>query len=272
VQQPLGPISTELTQAEADDLRALVASNPATGQADQEDYQAQSPPSDDAVIQKLGCTADDTGTVVHQGCSLVTAFDLTSPFHTTNRWSFLILQGPPADGSGFFSFCFLEGTNATCQHSDQTFLSPAIGFDQNEFSGASVVYLKPNNRDPLLVETGMNCPGQCGYPAVYHYIWSYDSKQQRFALILTQVTDGLEAIRFTSDGPLAGDIIVTRDDPTGHWPWPWGISVFKYESPSRFVNILNFIGKAVQAGNTPGPDEVIDIDMPEILHRLHLQQ
>jgi hypothetical protein len=77
-------------------------------------------------------------------------------------------------------------------------------------------------------------------------------------------------MRFETAGPLAGDMVVTVDNPTKHFPWPWGIQVYKFIPPNRYIKILDFIGKANQVPNYNWANGVIDFDMPEILHRLRL--
>jgi hypothetical protein len=82
-------------------------------------------------------------------------------------------------------------------------------------------------------------------------IWAYDPAANAFKQILDRGSDGLEDMRFVTEGPMSGDLILTVDNPTRHFPWPWGIDVYKLVRSDHYVKILSFIGKAVQAGKTP---------------------
>ncbi len=101
-------------------------------------------------------------------------------------------------------------------------------------------------------------------------VWAYDPTQDKFKRPLVWSDDCLEDMQFMTNGPLTGDVIMTVDNPTKKFPWPWGVEVYKFIPPDHYVKILDFIGKAVQAGNTPPKGDVISIDMPEILQRLHV--
>jgi len=232
-----------------------------------------------AVVQNLGCVALDNGKVVHKGCTLLSALDLTTPFHTPKKWIFAVIQGPKVMGGwmvgqpapGFLSICFIENEKRDCQYSDETSVGTAMIFDQNLGGLPQIAYLESKNRDPILVETGLDSPG-VGEQPVNYLIWTYNPIKDKFTLIWNRDLDALEAVKFVSDGPLAGDMIVSVDNPTHRWPWPWGIDVYRFVPPGRFIKILSFVGKAAQAGNTPPPNAVIDIDMPGILRRLRTSQ
>lgn len=237
-------------------------------------YQTSIPGDED--VQKLGCVADPgpatyQGVILHQGCLLAGKVELTGPFHLKHASFFEITQGPNAPNTswqpGLLSFCFLQNDETDCQYAAP---NSANGFNVLIFA-PYILYPSKDAKYPLIVAAAQSNPG-AGTPPVDHMIWAYDPRSGKFQKIMDQEFDGLEYQRFMTGGPLAGDMIETVDDPTGRWPWRWGIEVYKFVPPLRYVKILSFIGKAAQAGNTPAPDAVVDIDMPQILQRLHVSQ
>jgi hypothetical protein len=221
----------------------------------------------DTELQKLGCTSPnqyggiDPNNVLHQGCSAAAELDLTGLVPA--KASFVVVTQGPAqadDTPGVLSVCFLLNDQANCDR---------LGSMDNYLCQAAIIQSK-DSRFPLVVVRSAWDMGRFNGDTD-EMIWAYDPAAHAFKQIWNGGSDGLEDMRFVTEGPMSGDLIVTVDNPTHHFPWPWGIDVYKLARSDHYVKVLSFIGKAVQAGNTPAPDAVIDIDMPQTLHRLHLQ-
>jgi hypothetical protein len=222
----------------------------------------------DAALQNAGCASADGEVFLHQGCTSVSELDVTKTFHTPKRTVFEITQAkfdPSAADPTGLSFCFFQRDKAQCQYPDGDF-SP------NEFSDLSVVYLGARLHAPLLHAVVSWCCGfGCG--GAFNYIWAFNSADNQFSLIWNRPFDCHTALRFVEKGPLAGDMIAVDNDVTGRWPWPYGIEVYRFDPPDQLVKILYIVGRAGQGGKyVSGPDDAIDIDMPQILRSVGISK
>jgi hypothetical protein len=135
-----------------------------------------------------------------------------------------------------------------------------------------VTYPSPKAKTPILVAVTRDYAGGPGDGRYYVTIWGYDPYKRLFKQIFYNSSYGnvMEETRIVTAGPLAGYVVVDNANVTGRWPWPFGILVYKFVDPDYFVRVLSFVGKANQAGGWPDGN-VIDIETPEILRRLHLK-
>jgi hypothetical protein len=225
----------------------------------------------DAALQAAGCVSADDEELLHQGCNSLAEQDLTKAFHTPGRIVLEITQAKTDDSAGDdpppLSFCFFQKTKAQCQYATgQDFGAP------NQYSDLSLIYPRANADVPVLLAhlswcCGFGCGGQ------FNYVWAYDPGSDAFKLIWSRPYDCHTALRFVTKGPLAGDMIAVDDDVTGHFPWPYGIELYQFTAPDRLTKLLYFAGRAEQGGKyVSGPNDAIDIDMPEILRRLGVAQ
>lgn len=226
-------------------------------------------------VQSIGCL-DGNGNPLHQSCNLAAEIDLTTSFHTTAKWVFAVTQGPD-DGQGNpgnLNFCFLKDGAADCGYNQPggapiatPMLEPA-SYELNHLTTAELFLPSPNAAAPLLLTQANFYSGGPGNRTLFTMIWAYHPAAGKFEQIwFSESYPGRnEETRIITTGPLAGDIIVALDNPTGHFPWPYGIDVYSLTPDQSYRKILYFVGKSAQVGGPSGT--VIDADMPEILHRL----
>jgi hypothetical protein len=264
----------------------LLCSGVANAAADDLNHQ-QAPNISAGLLQKMGCVSQQ-GAPVIGNCAVAAAVDLTAPFHLQHPSSFVVTQPPTPDDPGDeqgLNFCFVENgrphcstvsANLFCSKEDNgdgsncdSVAKTLFGGPVNKLDGVTLINPTPSARYPLLVATAGFDFGR-GAPPVEEVIWTFDTTKQSFRCIWFASINGgrNEDDRLITHGPLAGDLIVAVNDPTHHWPWPYGIAVYHLTNSLHYVKILGFIGKSAQAGGPPGA--VIDADMPEILRRLHL--
>jgi len=222
----------------------------------------------DAALQNAGCSSADGEVFQHQGCASLSELDLTETFHTPKRTVFEITQAtfdPSKDDPSGLNFCFFQREKAECQYGGGD-------FTPNQFSDLSVVYLGAGLHTPLLHARLSWCCG-IGCGGLFNYIWAYDPAENQFKLIWNRPYDCHTALRFIEKGPLSGDMIAVDNDVTGHWPWPYGIEVYRFDPPDQLVKILYIVGRAGQGGKyVSGPEDAIDIDMPQILHHIGISE
>ena len=224
----------------------------------------------DAALQNTGCTSSHGESLDHQDCVSLAEKDVTGAFHQRQRTVFEVLQATDNasnDDLPEMDFCFFQKTKAQCQYG-------TFGQDgsPNHIFGLSLVYPQPGAEYPLLwAHLNWCCGAGCG--GSFNYVWAYNPGTDMFNLIWSRPYDCHTTLRFMTKGPLAGDMIAVDDDVTDRWPWPYGIEVYKLIQPDKLDKILYFAGRAGQGGKyVTGPEDAIDVDMPETLAKLGLSK
>jgi len=224
--------------------------------------------STDLYADEIGCVSGDETEIEHHNCTLVTNVVLSGSFHTKETAVFAVTQTSETDpqGPAELSFCFLQNGKPNCQYGPLD--SHDGDFGLNQFSDASIIYPVTGGHYPILLAQVSWCCG-IGCGGTYNLIWAYDPDRDAFNQVWNRPYNCHSALRFETNGPLAGDMIAVDEDPTGKFPWPYGLEVYKFLPPDRYVKILYIIGRAGQGGKfVTGPYDAVDTDMPEILHRL----
>lgn len=226
----------------------------------------------DAALQAAGCVSENYQTMQHESCESLEEIDLTKAFHTKDKVVFEAIQAalgnvelPPVN------FCFVHQYRVQCQN------TLAGGGPDNTDSlrssdsllNASIIYPVPHAYYPvILAQTEVADGAGCG--GIFNLIWAYEPDRGDFKLIWANPFDCHSTLQFETSGPLAGDVVAVDNDPTGHWPWPYGIEVYKFLPPDRLEKLTYIVGRAGQGGKyVSGPQDAISIDMPEILHQLN---
>jgi hypothetical protein len=211
-----------------------------------------------ASVSTRACQAQDR---------VISTTDLTRSFSTNTPWRFVVTQDPNSDsigGPGVLRFYFFNGQKKIpCEKiCDEGFF--------NTLDRVSLIYPSKKARRPFLVVETHDENGGPGSNHIYVMIWSYHPITNSFEQIWfgESYINRNEETRLITSGPLAGDLILATDDPTHHFPWRYGIKVYRLSPSGRYVEELSFIGKSAQVGGPPGA--VIDADMPELYRRLHI--
>jgi hypothetical protein len=103
-------------------------------------------------------------------------------------------------------------------------------------------------------------------------IWAYDRRLDRFKRIFMAVEqdDHGSEVRFITDGPLAGYVIIDEMilDGLKLWAQPsrYEITVYRLQPSERYVKILDYERKTADMDNNHLA--VIDAEMPEIERKL----
>jgi hypothetical protein len=229
----------------------------------------------DAALQAAGCISEDSQTIQHESCKSLREIDLKKVFHTKDKVVFEAIQA--TYGNTFpppVNFCFIHQYRIQCQNA-----LAGGGPDNTQWLASSdsllntsLVYPTAHAYYPVLhgqteLAGGMGCGG------VFNFVWAYDPASSDFKLIWANPFDCHSTLQFETSGPLAGDVVAVDNDVTGHWPWPYGIEVYKFLPPDQLVKRLYIVGRAGQGGKyVSGPEDAIGIDMPEILYHLSNSQ
>jgi hypothetical protein len=210
-----------------------------------------------------------------EGVQTLASIDLTGPFHTKTKWSFVVIQGPdrlfqrPKDAPphqvtideidelGALHFCFVQNDKRDC--SDPGF---------NTLGSVDVVKPSETAKSPLLVVTASADVSAPASSWVYTMIWAYHPKSNTFDEIFHYRSFGIcnEQTCIKTTAPLAGHIVIATG-PTKA-PYHYRITVYRLSKPDRYVEVLKFTGKTGSGDGNQIP--VIDSEMPRILSRLHL--
>jgi hypothetical protein len=201
--------------------------------------------------------------------------DLTEPFHTKTKWSFVITQEPDSTNTytfrmgdtpprdytitelGPLQFCFVQNDERNCTEP---------GF--NTLDSADVIKPSQTAKSPFLVVTAHSEVGGPASSVLSTVIWAYHPRSNTFDQIFQYQSfgDHNEETRIITTGPLAGHIVMSTA-PTKA-PYHYSITVYRLSKPDRYVEILKFTGKTAEGDGNEIP--VIDSEMPRILSRLHL--
>jgi len=233
----------------------------------------------DKMLQKMGCLTVD-GHVLHSECNLTFVMDLTKPFHTPEKFTFVVTQGPADDTSNAagLQFCFLKKNEAVCEPAlspDGVALSdkspsflhgpPGPSWPYNEWGSASVIHLAKPGLGPLLEVNPYEFTGGPGAPFGI-VIFAYRPMSDTFELIFSGTSHGNvnAETRLITTGPLAGD--VAADFPTERAPYPYEVTLYRLTASEHYIKVLDYDGKS-RWGDGNGL-AVIDAEMPEIEKRL----
>jgi hypothetical protein len=221
----------------------------------------------EAALQAAGCVSQDGQTIQHQGCKPVFEKDVTSAFRTRERTVFEVTQATYDQTQDFappLSYCFVHTKSMQCEYG--WFVGPIGGADQ--LNGASIISWPSVSDYPLLHAT-LYQEGLAGCGGLTDLVWAYDPADDKFRLLWNRLFNCHSGIKFKTKGALAGYMIAIDDNPTGRFPWPYGVEVYRFEPPDRLIKLLDFIGRAGQGGHyVTGPMDAVDVDMGEILERL----
>jgi len=266
-----GSVISSETEKAIDDLNVLLGPSASSNftPAPSND-RGHAPLVTDAAIQAAGCITSDA-TIDHENCVSVSEIDLTKAFHTKDRTVFELTQysldgevPAPWSEPPPYSFCFVHRNMIQCQYGLD------IGYldGPDHLLGTSIIFPTKNSYYPLL-SAQLLTEGGAGCGGLTNLVWAYNPANNAFNLIWSRGYDCHSALRFMTKGPLAGDMVAVDNDVTDHWPWPFGIEVYKIEPPGKLVQILYLVGRAGQGGKyVTGPNDAIDIDMPQILQHL----
>ncbi len=213
---------------------------------------------------------------------VITHLDLTQPFQTKSRWSFVAAKQPDEESSvvdgagnpiGAVSLCFVENREPDC--SEEVFLAKYREEKVIMVSGehafyelfaSDVVFSGPGRTLPLLRIKSCTNRGANGNCGVSMFLFAYDRKADRFRVVFFNMMgrNNNQEARFVESGPLLGSVIVTY--PTNDAPFTYFVEVYKRASDSEYSRVLRY------RGNTGYGDgnrlAVIDSEMPETLRRL----
>jgi hypothetical protein len=171
-------------------------------------------------------------------------------------------------------FCFIQNGKSTCP--DICWLPNTVlgdgptcpnqsGTEYNAFEGLdSFRSIGRTKADLIVAKVGWTGGGSAFWSGPI--IWAYNRHFNRFKKIFSAVENGSNngEVRFISDGPLAGDVILNR--LTSPWPYRYKIIVYRLVSSERYIKVLDYNGNTTEGdGNALA---VIDAEMPEIEHRL----
>lgn len=232
---------------------------------------------DQAVISKLSAQFGINSKVV-------THLDLTQPFETKSRWSFVVAKQPDEESSvgdgagnrrGAISLCFVENDKPDC--SEEIFLAKyreeKISVDSGpgpfyELFASDVVFAGPGRTLPLLRVKSCTMRGGNGDCGVSTFLFTYDRKAERFRVVFFNMMgrNNNQEARFVENGPLLGSVIVAY--PTNNAPYTYFVEVYKRISGSEYSRVLRYRGNTHYGDGNPLA--VIDSEMPGTLRRLGL--
>src|SRR5579863_520146 len=232
---------------------------------------------DQAVISKLSAQFG-----IHS--KVVTHLDLTQPFQTKSRWSFVAAKQPDDESSatdglgereGAISLCFVENDKPDC--SQEMFLAKyrdeKISFNSGpgpfyELFASDVVFSGPGRTLPLLRIKSCTTRGANGNCGVSTFLFAYDRIAERFRVVFFNMMgrNNNQEARFVENGPLLGSVIVAY--PTDDAPFAYFVEVYKRMSDSEYSQVLRYRGNTRYGDGNPLA--VIDSEMPESLRRLGL--
>ena len=215
---------------------------------------------------------------------VITRVDLTQPFRTKSRWSFVVAKQPDEESSaetgagepiGAVYFCFIRNGQPDC--SEDMFLSKyreeKISLELGEapfyeFLRADVVFSGPGRTLPLLIVRGCGNRGATGNCGVSTFLLDFDRKAERFRVVFFNMMgrNNNQEARFVESGPLLGSVIVAY--PTDDAPFTYFVEVYKRASGGNYSQVLKYRGKTGYGDGNPLA--VIDSEMPETLRRLGL--
>jgi hypothetical protein len=232
---------------------------------------------DRAVISKLSAQFGINSKVIRH-------LDMTQPFQTKSRWSFVAAKQPDEESSaedgagereGAISLCFVENDEPDC--SEEMFLAKfreeKVSFASGagpfyELFASDVVFSGPGRTLPLLRIKSCTIRGANGNCGVSTFLFAYDRKAERFRVVFFNMMgrNNNQEARFVENGPLLGNVIVAY--PTNDAPFAYFVEVCKRISDGEYSRVLSY------RGNTGYGDgnrlAVIDSEMPETLRRLGL--
>ncbi len=232
---------------------------------------------DQAVISKLSAQFGINSIVI-------THLDLTQPFQTKSRWSFVAAKQPDEDSSaedgagnrrGAISLCFVKNDEPDC--SEEMFVAKyreeKISFDPGpgpfyELFASDVVFAGPGRTLPLLRIKSCTMSGANGNCGVSTFLFAYDRRADRFRVVFFNMMgrNNNQEARLVENGPLLGSVIVAY--PTNDPPFTYFVEVYKRISDGEYSRVLRYRGHTRYGdGNLLA---VIDSEMPETLRRLGL--
>jgi hypothetical protein len=215
---------------------------------------------------------------------IITHLDLTQPFQTKSRWSFVVAKQPDEESSveggagqreGAISFCFVKNDEPDC--SEELFLAKyreeKVSFDPDpgpfyELFASDVVFSGARRTLPLLRVKTCTTRGATGNCGASTFLLAYDKKTEQFRVVFFNMmgTSNNRETRFVEDGALLGSVIVAY--PTNDAPFTYFVDVYKRIPDGEYLLVLRYRG---QTGYGDGnPLAVIDSEMPEALRRLGL--
>jgi hypothetical protein len=232
---------------------------------------------DQAVISKLSAQFGINSKVV-------THLDLTQPFQTKSRWSFVAAKQPDEESSvgdgagnrrGAISLYFVENDEPDC--SEVVFLAKyreeKISVDSGpgpfyELFASDVVFTGPGKTLPVLRIKSCTMSGANGDCGVSTFLFAYDRKAERFRVVFFNMMgrNNNQEARLVENGPLLGSVIVAF--PTNDAPFTYFVEVYKRTSDSEYSRVLRYRGNTHYGDGNPLA--VIDSEMPETLRRLGL--
>jgi hypothetical protein len=232
---------------------------------------------DQAVISKLSAKFGINSKVI-------THLDMTQPFQTKSRWTFVAAKQPDEESSvgdgagnrrGAISLCFVENDEPDC--SEEMFLAryreEKISVDSGpgpfyELFASDVVFTGPGKTLPVLWIKGCTMRGANGNCGVSTFLFAYDRKAEKFRVVFFNMMgrNNNQEARLVENGPLLGSVIVAF--PTNNAPFTYFVEVYNRTSDSEYSRVLRYRGKTHYGDGNPLA--VIDSEMPETLRRLGL--
>lgn len=213
---------------------------------------------------------------------VITRVDLTQPFRTKSRWTFVVAKQPDEESSvvdgtgervGAVRFCFIENGQPDCsadlfrtRHREEEVVLSDGESPFYEFLGGGVVYSGPGRTLPLLLVKGCSNRGATGNCGVSTSLFDYDRKAERFRIVFLNVMgrNNNQEARFVESGPILGSVVVAY--PTDDAPFTYFVEVYKRASGGDYSRVLKYRGKTGYGDGNPLA--VIDSEMPETLRRL----
>lgn len=232
---------------------------------------------DQAVISKMSAQFGINSKVVAH-------LDLTQPFQTKSRWSFVAAKQPDEESSvedgaggriGAVSFCFVENGEPDC--SQEMFLAKyreeKISFRSGEgpfyeLFAADVVFSGKGRTLPLLRVQSCTTHGFNGDCGVSTFLFAYDPKADRFRVVFFNILgrNNNQETRFIENGPLLGSVVVAYP---GDYPlFTYFEEIYRRVSDGEYSRVLRYRGNTRYGDGNPLA--VIDSEMPEMLRRLGL--
>ncbi len=206
---------------------------------------------------------------------VISHIDLTQPFATTSRWTFVAVQEGGKSPTEWedqqpIHVCLVKADKPDCSekfyrqsgNEDPWFDTPY------HLSAAKVVYANQNKSNPLLFLQLCGAEGFNGNCGIATALYRYDKRADRFVRVFLNLTgrNNNENTRFVESGPLQGDVIA--DVPTENAPYAYWIEVYRANESGHYAQVLRYRSRTHYGDGNPLA--VADSEMPAILSHFGL--